>query len=82
MLILHARTEYQDCDEPQKKRHLLRLWLTNPALKDGDVQIRQGIRRARLADVAMRISNGYETRRIRVAVDLTDVPCAAFLHRV
>lgn len=27
--ILHARTEYEDWPEPAKKRHLLRLWLTN-----------------------------------------------------
>ncbi|QUD86983.1 TauD/TfdA family dioxygenase [Phenylobacterium montanum] len=26
--ILHARTEYEDWDEPERKRHLLRLWLT------------------------------------------------------
>ena len=29
---LHARTEYVDHDEPAKKRHLLRLWLT---IRDG-----------------------------------------------
>ena len=26
--ILHARTEYEDFDEPERKRHLLRLWLS------------------------------------------------------
>src|SRR5687767_15615485 len=26
---LHQRTEYVDFDEPEKKRHLLRLWLTS-----------------------------------------------------
>lgn len=26
--ILHARTAYEDYDEPERKRHLLRLWLT------------------------------------------------------
>ena len=26
--ILHARTEYEDYDDPQKRRHLLRLWLS------------------------------------------------------
>ena len=43
-VILHARTEYEDWDEPEKKRHLLRLWLTNTNLKDGDTEIRKGIR--------------------------------------
>jgi alpha-ketoglutarate-dependent taurine dioxygenase len=26
--ILHARTAYEDFEEPERKRHLLRLWLT------------------------------------------------------
>jgi len=26
-LLLHARTAYQDHPEPERKRHLLRLWL-------------------------------------------------------
>jgi hypothetical protein len=43
-VILHARTEYEDWPEPQRKRHLLRLWLTNDRLKDGDSQVRRGIR--------------------------------------
>jgi hypothetical protein len=28
--ILHARTDYVDYDEPERKRHLLRLWLMMP----------------------------------------------------
>lgn len=43
-VILHASTEYEDWDEPEKKRHLLRLWLTNTNPKDGDTEIRKGIR--------------------------------------
>lgn len=27
-VILHSRTDYEDFDEPEQKRHLLRLWLT------------------------------------------------------
>jgi len=30
LTTLHARTEYQDFDDPAQKRHLLRLWLTTP----------------------------------------------------
>ena len=48
-VILHARTEYEDWAEPAKKRHLLRLWLTNFSFKDGDVQVREGIRTPRTA---------------------------------
>jgi hypothetical protein len=29
-VILHARTDYEDFDEPELKRHLLRLWLFSP----------------------------------------------------
>src|SRR5690606_9614860 len=28
--LLHDRTAYEDWDEPEKKRHLLRLWLAAP----------------------------------------------------
>jgi hypothetical protein len=27
-VVLHARTAYEDWPEPERKRHLLRLWLT------------------------------------------------------
>ena len=29
--IMHSRTEYQDHEEPEKRRHLLRLWLASDA---------------------------------------------------
>ena len=40
--ILHCRTEYEDFAEPDKKRHLLRLWLTAREFEDGDERLRQG----------------------------------------
>jgi len=42
-VILHKRTAYQDWDEPERKRHLLRLWLAAPDFEDGDEQLRRGI---------------------------------------
>lgn len=42
-VILHKRTEYEDWDEPERKRHLLRLWLAAPDFDDGDEQLRHGI---------------------------------------
>ena len=30
MLMLHARTEFEDFDDPNERRHLLRLWLAVP----------------------------------------------------
>lgn len=41
--ILHARTEYEDWEDPQMKRHLLRLWLTAEQFKDTDTVLREGI---------------------------------------
>jgi len=46
--VLHARTEFVDWDEPERKRHLLRLWLTaRGEWADGDAFVRQGIPRKR-----------------------------------
>ena len=42
-VILHKRTSYEDWDEPERKRHLLRLWLAAPDFDDGDAQLRGGI---------------------------------------
>ena len=33
-VVLHSRTEYEDYEEPDIKRHLLRLWLFTPGLMD------------------------------------------------
>ena len=43
-VILHARTEYEDFEEPERKRHLLRLWLTSRrAFADSDALLNSGI---------------------------------------
>ena len=42
--ILHSRTEFEDHAEPERKRHLLRLWLTSRrAFADGDAFLQQGV---------------------------------------
>lgn len=33
-VVLHSRTDYEDHPEPERKRHLLRLWLLTPGLSD------------------------------------------------
>ncbi len=46
--VLHARTEYVDFDEPERKRHLVRLWLTaHDEWADGDAFVQQGIPKKR-----------------------------------
>ena len=42
-VILHARTEYEDADDPDEKRHLLRLWLSARSFRDGDDALRRGV---------------------------------------
>ena len=45
-VVLHARTEYEDYAEPERKRHLLRLWLTSRrACADSDALLNAGIER-------------------------------------
>ncbi len=44
-VILHKRTSYEDFTEPEKKRHLLRLWLVERKFADGDEVLRQGIQK-------------------------------------
>ena len=41
-VVLHARTDYEDHEEPDQKRHLLRLWLSAPDFLDGDERLRHG----------------------------------------
>lgn len=42
-VILHARTAYEDWDEPDEKRHLIRLWLNRPDFHDGSALLRGGV---------------------------------------
>lgn len=41
--VLHKRTEYEDWEDPQEKRHLLRLWLTSHQFSLGDDLLKKGI---------------------------------------
>ena len=36
--IFHAREDYEDWDDPEQKRHLLRLWLCPPAARELPIQ--------------------------------------------
>jgi hypothetical protein len=42
-VILHARTEFEDFEAEDEKRHLLRLWLTTRDFADGDESLRAGL---------------------------------------
>jgi hypothetical protein len=45
-VILHSREAYEDWDEPQRKRHLLRLWLTAHDFASVDELLRGGVPKA------------------------------------
>ena len=47
--ILHCRTEYEDFEAPERKRHLLRLWLTAREFEDGDERFREGFAKVEVA---------------------------------
>ena len=36
--VLHARTDYEDWPEPERRRHLLRIWVDAPELLPSDPQ--------------------------------------------
>ena len=42
-VVLHKRTAYTDWPEPDRRRHLLRLWLAARDFSDGDELLREGI---------------------------------------
>jgi hypothetical protein len=54
-VMLHTRREYEDWSEPARKRHLLRLWLSDPAGRPIPQEQRQGRsgRGVRLAGVPL-----------------------------
>lgn len=45
-VILHKRTAYEDWEEPNRKRHLLRLWLAAKDFEDGSDLLRHGFEQA------------------------------------
>ena len=72
-VILHSRTQFEDFDEPEKKRHLLRLWLAIPGSQPlppeweeyfGDVRpgaVRGGVRGSGITQAFL----DYERRQAR-----------------
>jgi len=42
-VILHSRAEYEDWDEPGRKRHLLRLWLSRTDAPGVEAILRGGV---------------------------------------
>jgi len=78
--ILHARTDYEDFLEPERKRHLLRLWISLPARTALVTRLRTHRSRLGLAATAAGFSSGTRSaapppasagRRLRIGTGLT-----------
>jgi hypothetical protein len=58
--ILHSREAYEDHDDPNRRRHLLRLWLTAHAFTSVDDVLRGGIPRRSQSSVPATTRGGHE----------------------
>lgn len=54
--ILHARTEYEDHAEPERKRHLLRLWLSIPTRRSRRHRLLKGLSTLAIVESLVRIA--------------------------
>ncbi|MCZ6807501.1 MAG: TauD/TfdA family dioxygenase [Deltaproteobacteria bacterium] len=61
--ILHARTDYEDFPEPERKRHLLRLWISLPARAPLVTRLRTQRSRLGMVAVAAGFKLGHAIRR-------------------
>jgi hypothetical protein len=53
--VLHARTEFEDQPEPERKRHLLRLWLSLPTSRSLGTRLRTHRSRIRMVGTTVRV---------------------------
>jgi len=67
-VTLHTRREYEDWPEPERKRHLLRLWLSDPSSRPLLRIVREG-----------RTGRGVELRGVKLIapLDVSDAAAAA-----
>ena len=61
--VLHARTDYEDYPEPERKRHLLRLWISLPSRAPLGTRLRTQRSRLGMVTTAVRLKVGHAIRR-------------------
>ncbi len=61
--VLHARTDYEDYPEPERKRHLARLWVSLPSRAPLATRIRTQRSRLRMVATAVGFKVGHAIRR-------------------
>ena len=53
--VMHARTDYEDHPEPDRKRHLLRLWISLPSSRSLATRLRKERSRAQMLATTIRL---------------------------
>jgi hypothetical protein len=53
--VLHARSDFEDHPEPERKRHLLRLWLSLPTGRSLETRVRTAHSRLRMVGATVRV---------------------------
>ncbi len=61
--IMHARTDYEDYPEPERRRHLLRLWISLPASRSIATRLRKERSRAAMLATTIRLKAQYALGR-------------------
>ena len=61
--VLHARTDYEDYPEPNRKRHLLRLWISLPSQAPLPTRLRTQRSRLGMVATAVGYKVGHAVRR-------------------
>ncbi len=61
--VLHARTDYEDHPEPERKRHLLRLWVSLPSEEPLGTRLRTQWSRLAMVGTAVRFKVAHGLRR-------------------
>ena len=61
--IMHARTDYEDYPEPERKRHLLRLWISLPSSRSLTTRLRKERSRAEMLATTIRLKVRHAIER-------------------
>lgn len=61
--VMHARTDYEDHPEPERKRHLLRLWISLPSSSSWASRLRKERSRAELLATTARLKVQHALQR-------------------
>jgi hypothetical protein len=74
-VLIHSRTEFEDFEEPEKKRHLLRLWLSVPGARP----LCEGLRDAYKAVETDTVRGGFQGRHVTAEMVAFQARAAASL---